>query len=203
MILALNRILIRSADIFFSFLGLIFFLIPAIIIAILIKFDSKGPVIFKQTRVGKGGKDFRLLKFRTMNRNAESKGLITVGTADPRITGIGSVLRRTKLDEIPQLYNVLLGEMSLVGPRPEVRKYVDQYSPEHRIVLSVRPGITDFASIKFSNENELLSKSDDPDQYYVEHLIPEKIRLNMNFIEKPTIGNYLTIIWLTLRKLFF
>lgn len=203
MILALNRILIRSADIFFSFLGLIFFLIPAIIIAILIKFDSKGPVIFKQTRVGKGGKDFRLLKFRTMNRNAESKGLITVGTADPRITGIGSVLRRTKLDEIPQLYNVLLGEMSLVGPRPEVRKYVDQYSPEHRIVLSVRPGITDFASIKFSNENELLSKSDDPDQYYVEHLIPEKIRLNMNFIEKPTIGNYLTIIWLTLKKLFF
>ncbi len=200
---ALHRILIRTADIIFSSLGLILFAIPGIIIAILIKLDSAGPVIFRQVRVGKGAKDFQLMKFRTMSRNSESKGLITVGTSDPRITKIGSGLRRSKLDEIPQLYNVLLGEMSLVGPRPEVRKYVDQYLPEHRIVLSVRPGITDFASIKFSNENELLSKSEDPDQYYVEYLIPEKIRLNMNFIEKPTIGNYLTIIWLTIRKLFF
>ena len=199
----LNRILIRSADLIFSILGLILFLIPGIIIAILILLDSKGPVMFRQIRVGKGGKDFQLMKFRTMAVNSEAKGLITVGVSDPRITKIGSVLRRTKLDEIPQLYNVLIGEMSLVGPRPEVRKYVDQYSKEQQIVLSVRPGITDFASIKFSNENELLSKSNDPDQYYVEYLIPEKIRLNMKFIQKPNIGNYLNIIWLTFRKVFF
>ena len=199
----LNRILIRSADLIFSILGLILFLIPGIIIAILILLDSKGPVMFRQIRVGKGGQDFQLMKFRTMAVNSEAKGLITVGVSDPRITKIGSVLRRTKLDEIPQLYNVLIGEMSLVGPRPEVRKYVDQYSKEQQIVLSVRPGITDFASIKFSNENELLSKSNDPDQYYVEYLIPEKIRLNMKFIQKPNIGNYLNIIWLTFRKVFF
>ncbi len=200
---ALNRIFIRLADLIFSILGLILFLIPGIIISFLILFNSKGPVIFKQIRVGKGGKDFQLLKFRTMAVNSEAKGLITVGISDPRITKIGSALRRTKLDEIPQLYNVLIGEMSLVGPRPEVRKYVDQYSENQRIVLTVRPGITDYASIKFSNENELLSKSSDPDQYYVEYLIPEKIRLNMKFIQNPNIGNYLNIIWLTFRKVFF
>ncbi len=199
----LNRIFIRLADLIFSILGLILFLIPGIIISFLILFNSKGPVIFKQIRVGKGGKDFQLLKFRTMAVNSEAKGLITVGISDPRITKIGSALRRTKLDEIPQLYNVLIGEMSLVGPRPEVRKYVDQYSENQRIVLTVRPGITDYASIKFSNENELLSKSSDPDQYYVEYLIPEKIRLNMKFIQNPNIGNYLNIIWLTFRKVFF
>ena len=199
----LNRIFIRLADLIFSILGLILFLIPGIIISFLILFNSKGPVIFKQIRVGKGGKDFQLLKFRTMAVNSEAKGLITVGISDPRITKIGSALRRTKLDEIPQLYNVLIGEMSLVGPRPEVRKYVDQYSENQRIVLTVRPGITDYASIKFSNENELLSKSSDPDQYYVEYLIPVKIRLNMKFIQNPNIGNYLNIIWLTFRKVFF
>jgi len=199
----LNRIFIRLADLIFSILGLILFLIPGIIISFLILFNSKGPVIFKQIRVGKGGKDFQLLKFRTMAVNSEAKGLITVGISDPRITKIGSALRGTKLDEIPQLYNVLIGEMSLVGPRPEVRKYVDQYSENQRIVLTVRPGITDYASIKFSNENELLSKSSDPDQYYVEYLIPEKIRLNMKFIQNPNIGNYLNIIWLTFRKVFF
>ena len=138
---ALNRIFIRLADLIFSILGLILFLIPGIIISFLILFNSKGPVIFKQIRVGKGGKDFQLLKFRTMAVNSEAKGLITVGISDPRITKIGSALRRTKLDEIPQLYNVLIGEMSLVGPRPEVRKYVDQYSENQRIVLTVRPGI--------------------------------------------------------------
>lgn len=198
----LNKILIRSSDLILSGLGIALFLLPALFIAIFIKFNSKGPVIFSQWRVGKGDVDFHLLKFRTMIINAESKGLITVGLQDPRITKVGAWLRKTKLDEIPQLWNVFVGEMSLVGPRPEVRKYVDQYTAEQKIVLSVRPGITDFASIKFSNENELLSKSADPDQYYVQYLIPEKIRLNMNFIRMPSIGNYLNIIWLTFRKLF-
>jgi lipopolysaccharide/colanic/teichoic acid biosynthesis glycosyltransferase len=199
----LNKFLIRLADILFSGLGLLFFIVPGLLIALLIRIDSVGPVIFRQWRVGKGGKDFRLLKFRTMTLNAEAKGLITVGMEDPRITRVGSILRKTKLDEIPQLWNVLLGEMCIVGPRPEVRKYVDKYTAEQQIVLSVRPGITDYASIKFSNENELLSKSSDPDSYYVNYLIGEKIRLNMNFIEKPSFGKYLTIIWLTIKKVFF
>ncbi len=197
-----NRVLIRSADLFFSVGGLLLFLPLGLLIALLVKLDSSGPVIFRQWRVGKEGKEFRLLKFRTMVQNAESKGLITIGMNDPRITDLGALLRRTKLDEVPQLWNVLIGEMSLVGPRPEVRKYVDQYTPEQRIVLSIRPGITDFASIKFSDENELLSKSANPDLYYVEYLIPEKIRLNMNFIQMPSFRNYLTIIWMTVRKLF-
>lgn len=199
----MNKILIRTADIIFSILGLLLFLLPGLIIAIMIKFNSAGSVLFRQWRVGKGGKDFSLLKFRTMVINADKQGLITVGVNDPRITGIGAFLRRTKLDEVPQLWNVLIGEMSLVGPRPEVRKYVDQYTQEQKAVLTVAPGITDYASIKFSNENELLSKSNDPDRYYVDFLIPEKIRLNMVFIESPSFGKYLTIIWLTIRKVCF
>ncbi len=186
-----------------SAFGLILFLPFGLIISILILLNSTGPIIFRQWRVGKGGKEFRLLKFRTMHIDSESKGLITVGIKDPRITTIGAFLRRTKLDEIPQLVNVLIGEMSLVGPRPEVKKYVDKYTTDQRIVLSVKPGITDFASIKFSNENELLSKSDDPDKYYVEYLIPEKIRLNLTFIQQQSFKNYLLIILLTIRKVIF
>lgn len=198
----MNKFLIRTADIFFSGIALLLFIPAAIVIAVFIKINSAGPVIFRQKRVGKGGKDFRLLKFRTMVLNADSKGLITIGTKDPRITRVGAYLRRSKWDEIPQLWNVLVGEMSLVGPRPEVRKYVDLYTEEQKIVLSVRPGITDYASIKFSDENELLSKSIDPERYYIEHILPEKIRLNMYFIEKPSFGKYLDIIWQTILKVF-
>lgn len=199
---SVNKFLIRTADIFFSGIALLLFIPAAIVIAVFIKINSAGPVIFRQKRVGKGGKDFRLLKFRTMVLNADSKGLITIGTKDPRITRVGAYLRRSKWDEIPQLWNVLVGEMSLVGPRPEVRKYVDLYTEEQKIVLSVRPGITDYASIKFSDENELLSKSTDPERYYIEHILPEKIRLNMYFIEKPSFGKYLDIIWQTILKVF-
>jgi lipopolysaccharide/colanic/teichoic acid biosynthesis glycosyltransferase len=199
----MNSFLIRISDLIFSFIGLLLFLIPGLIISILIRLDTPGPVIFRQWRVGRGGKEFRLLKFRTMVVNAASGGVITIGSADPRITRTGAILRKTKLDEIPQLWNVLTGQMSLVGPRPEVKKYVDMYSPEQRLILKVRPGITDFASIKYSDENDILQQSDDPDKYYVEHLIPEKIRLNMNFICRPTYFNYLTIVWLTLKKILF
>ncbi len=199
----MNSFLIRLSDLVFSFIGILLFLIPGLIISILIRLDSSGPVIFRQWRVGKEGKEFRLLKFRTMVVNADSRGLITIGSKDPRITRVGAMLRKSKLDEVPQLWNVLTGQMSLVGPRPEVKKYVDRYSPEQRLVLRVRPGITDFASIKYSNENDILMQSDDPDKFYVEHLVPEKIRLNMNFINKPTYLNYLTIVWLTLKKILF
>lgn len=199
----IHQILIRCSDILFAFVGIILFLPLFLIIALWIKLDSNGPVFFRQVRVGKNNRDFRLIKFRTMIVDADKKGLITIGTKDPRVTRAGSFLRRFKLDELPQLFNVLSGKMSLVGPRPEVRKYVDLYTPEQRMVLTVRPGITDFASIEFSDENELLNKSKDPDHYYIHELIPAKIRLNRIFIDNPSYFQYLRIIFLTLRKLIF
>ena len=142
----------RIFDIVFSISGLILLSPVLIVIAILIRFDSKGPVLYKQTRVGRNNKDFKLLKFRTMNPDSDSKGLLTVGGRDPRITKTGYYLRKFKLDEFPQLINVLYGEMSFVGPRPEVRKYVDLYTEDQKKVLDVSPGITDVASIKYKNE---------------------------------------------------
>ena len=153
----------RFFDLLFSFLGLIvlspFFLLMALLIAA----DSRGGVFYCQTRVGKNGKDFRLYKFRTMASGSDKKGLITVGAKDARITKVGYFLRKYKLDELPQLINVLKGEMSLVGPRPEVRKYVEMYTPEQRRVLSVRPGISDYASIEYVDENRILGEAEDPD----------------------------------------
>lgn len=199
----MNKFLIRFFDILFSFSGLIILSPAFIIVAIIIFIDSPGPVIFTQLRVGKHNKDFRLFKFRTMRLNSDRQGLITVGLRDPRVTRSGVFLRRFKLDELPQLFNVLKGEMSLVGPRPEVRKYTDLYSPAHQmIVLSVKPGITDIASIEYSRENELLSNVADPEIYYVTEVLPAKVRLNLIFIENPTFGNYLKIIFKTLGKLF-
>lgn len=147
-------------------------------------------------------RDFILLKFRTMKTASESSGLITVGVKDPRITKVGYFLRKYKLDELPQLVNVLQGDMSLVGPRPEVRKYVSLYSAEQMKVLSVKPGITDFASIEYSNENHILGKSTDPDKIYIEEIMPAKIELNMKFIEHPTVSNYFLIIFKTFAKVF-
>jgi len=167
----------------------------------LIKLDSKGPVFYKQLRVGKNNSDFRLLKFRTMRTDSDKSGLLTVGGRDPRITGAGYYLRKFKIDELPQLLNVAAGEMSFVGPRPEVRKYVDLYNDEQRKVLSVLPGITDVASIKYRNENELLEKSEDPESYYIESIMPDKLKLNLDYIEQRSFANDLKVIFKTLSTI--
>lgn len=194
--------MIRLLDILFAMMALVVLSPVFFIIALCIKFNSKGPVFYKQVRIGKSSEEFRLLKFRSMHVNADRLGLLTVGGRDPRITSVGYFIRKYKLDELPQLWNVLVGEMSLVGPRPEVKKYVDLYTPEQRQILNVRPGITDMASIKFRNENEILDKQPDPERYYIEHVMPEKINLNYIFIKQPTVASYFRIIFLTIRNIF-
>jgi lipopolysaccharide/colanic/teichoic acid biosynthesis glycosyltransferase len=189
--------MIRSFDIIFSFLGLVLLSPVLIIIAIWIKIDSKGPVLYRQIRVGLNGIDFELLKFRSMRTNADKAGLLTVGGRDSRITKAGYYLRKYKIDELPQLINVLGGDMSLVGPRPEVRKYVDLYTELQKKVLLVKPGITDMASIAYKKENELLAGSPDPERTYTEEIMPEKLKLNMIYIENPGLINYFKIIFKT------
>lgn len=190
--------MIRFFDLLFSFLGLLLLSPLFLLIAFLIVLDSRGGVFYRQVRVGKDGVDFRLYKFRTMMAGAEKKGLITVGGRDPRITRTGYYLRKYKLDELPQLLNVLSGDMSLVGPRPEVRKYVEMYTTEQARVLDVRPGITDYASIEYMDENEILGKAGDPDKAYVELIMPDKIRYNMKYIEHRCAAEYFRIIFRTL-----
>jgi lipopolysaccharide/colanic/teichoic acid biosynthesis glycosyltransferase len=189
--------LIRLLDIIFSFFGLLILSPLLLLIAVWVKLDSQGPVFYRQVRVGRFGKDFRLFKFRSMRVNADKSGLLTVGGRDPRVTNAGYYLRKFKLDELPQLLNVLAGDMSLVGPRPEVRKYVELYSPEQKNVLNVRPGITDIASIEYKKENELLAGSPDPEYTYIHEVMPEKLRLNQIFINNPSAWNYIKIIWRT------
>jgi lipopolysaccharide/colanic/teichoic acid biosynthesis glycosyltransferase len=194
----------RLLDILLSCIAIIVLLPFLIIIPIWIKLDSTGPVFYLQKRVGKGGVEFMLWKFRTMFTGADSNGnLLTVSNGDDRITRSGKFLRKYKLDELPQLFNVIAGKMSIVGPRPEVRKYVELYSTEERDVLDVLPGITDFASIKFNNEGELLSKHSDPETYYIQYIMPEKIKLNQVYLSAPTILNYFRIIYLTILKVLF
>lgn len=193
--------MIRFFDIIFSALGLIVLLPVFAAICLKIKIGSKGGCFFIQERIGKDGKPFGLYKFRTMRIGADSEGLLTVGEHDARITRVGYFLRKTKMDELPQLWNVLKGDMSLVGPRPEVRKYVELYTDEQRKVLRVRPGITDYASIEYVNENELLSKSEDPDRTYIEEVMPDKIKLNMRYLEHYTVSEYFKIIFLTFKSL--
>lgn len=172
----------RLFDIVFSFFGIIILLPPLLIISFLIIFDSRGGIFYFQQRVGKYNKDFRLIKFRTMKPDSEKTGLLTVGNNDSRITKVGAFLRKYKLDELPQLFNVLIGDMSLVGPRPEVRKYVDMYTAEQMKVLSVKPGMTDHASIEYADENELLAKQTDPESFYVEEVIPAKLKINLAYV---------------------
>jgi lipopolysaccharide/colanic/teichoic acid biosynthesis glycosyltransferase len=191
----------RLFDIFFSLIGLLILLIPFIIISLIIVIDSKGGVFYKQVRVGKDGKDFKLFKFRSMRTDADKAGLLTVGGRDSRITRIGYYLRKYKIDELPQLINVLIGDMSLVGPRPEVRKYVDMYNVEQQKVLSVQPGITDYASIEYSNENEILGKAADPERTYIEEIMPAKLDLNLKYIREQGIGTDLKIIFRTIFKI--
>lgn len=194
--------MIRFFDILFSSLGLIILSPLFLILAVWIKLDSKGPIFYKQLRVGKNDRDFYLLKFRTMVVDADKNGLITVGERDPRVTRAGYFFRKYKLDELPQLVNVLQGNMSLVGPRPEVRKYVEMYTPEQRKVLSVKPGLTDYASILYIDENKVLATSDDPERTYIDIIIPEKIRYNMKYIENRSVKEYFKIIFLTISRIF-
>lgn len=191
----------RLFDILCSLAGIVLLSPLFVLLAIGIKLESKGPVFFFQTRVGKNNRDFRLFKFRSMYMNAESRGQLTVGMRDPRITRIGYYLRRLKLDELPQLFNVLAGDMSLVGPRPEVRKYVNYYTPAQMEVLTVRPGITDYASIRFINENELLAGAADPEKYYIESIMPEKLRLNLEYIRDKSLFKDINLIMKTLLKI--
>ena len=193
--------MIRFFDIIFSALGLVILAPVFAAICLKIKLGSKGGCFYIQERIGKDGKPFGLYKFRTMRIGADNEGLLTVGEHDQRITRVGYFLRKTKMDELPQLLNVLKGDMSLVGPRPEVRKYVELYTEEQRKVLSVRPGITDYASIEYVNENELLSQAVDPDRTYIEEIMPDKIKLNMRYLEHYTLGEYFKIIFLTIKSL--
>lgn len=191
----------RLFDIFFSLIGLIILSIPFLIISVIISIDSKGGVFYKQVRVGKNGIDFNLLKFRSMAIDSDKAGLLTVGGRDNRITKIGYTLRKYKIDELPQLINVLFGDMSLVGPRPEVRKYVELYNSDQKRVLSVKPGITDYASIEYRNENELLGKAENPEELYINEIMPAKLKLNLKYIEEQGLGTDFKIIFRTIVKI--
>lgn len=193
--------MIRFFDLLFSFLGLVILSPLLLCLYVAVCLESKGGGFYRQRRVGKGGKEFTLYKFRSMRVGSDAKGLLTVGGKDPRITKTGAFIRKYKLDELPQLFNVLKGDMSLVGPRPEVARYVAFYTPEQCRVLEVRPGITDYASVEYIDENRILGEADDPDRVYVERIMPDKIRLNMKYIENRSVKTYFSVIFLTLRKL--
>ena len=191
----------RIFDIVASGIGLILLSPLFVILAIWIKCDSIGPVFYKQVRVGRNNMDFQLFKFRSMRVGSDKKGLITVGGHDPRITRSGYYIRKYNLDEFPQLINVFKGDMSLVGPRPEVRKYVDMYTEEQMHVLDVRPGITDLASIRYRNENELLERVNDPDKYYVEVIMPDKLRINLEYVARHSFTFDIRLIFQTFRAI--
>ena len=192
----------RIFDFALSLLGIIILLPLFAIISLLIIFDSPGGILYLQTRVGKNNKDFKLFKFRTMKTDSDKKGLLTVGNTDSRITHTGLWLRKYKLDELPQLVNVLLGNMSLVGPRPEVRKYVELYSSEQKKVLSVKPGITDNASIEYADENELLSKQAEPENFYISEVMPAKLKINLEYISNQSVVEDFQIILKTFFRIF-
>ena len=187
----------RTFDIIASGLGLIALSPLFLILAIWIKLDSKGPVFYRQVRVGRYNKNFRIFKFRSMRVGSDKGSLVTIGGHDPRITRSGYFIRKFKLDELPQLINVFVGDMSLVGPRPEVRHYVDYWTPEQMNVLDVRPGITDPASIKFRNENELMEKAEDPEKYYIEVIMQEKLKLYLEYVKNHSFLGDLGLIFKT------
>ena len=191
----------RLVDILFSLLGLIILFPFLFIISLVVAFSSPGGIFYLQERVGRNNINFKLFKFRTMRVNSDRLGLITIGGRDPRITAAGYYLRKYKLDELPQLLNVLFGTMSLVGPRPEVRKYVDLYTEEQKKVLDVKPGITDYASLEYFSENELLAKSPDPESTYINVVMPSKLALNKKYIEEAGLLTDFKIILRTLKKI--
>lgn len=188
----------RLFDIVCSFFGLVILSPLFIFLSLWVGLSSRGGVFYKQQRVGLNGRDFTLYKFRSMATGSDKKGLLTVGGKDSRITKAGYFIRKYKLDELPQLFNVLKGDMSFVGPRPEVRKYVDMYSEKQRRVLSVRPGITDIASMKYRNENDLLAKAENPEQYYIDVIMPDKLALNLNYIDTRNFFRDIKLIFSTI-----
>lgn len=193
--------MIRFFDLLFSLVGLVLLSPLLIIVYLFIILESRGSGFYTQQRVGLNGIDFKLFKFRSMAVGSDKKGLITIGENDARITKTGLFIRKFKIDELPQLFNVLIGDMSLVGPRPEVRKYVDLYTNDQRKVLNVKPGITDYASIEYANENEILGKADDPNKMYIDDIMPAKIELNIKYIENKSLKKYFNIIFLTFFKI--
>jgi lipopolysaccharide/colanic/teichoic acid biosynthesis glycosyltransferase len=192
----------RLFDIFFSIIGLLCISPVLLVLAILISLDSKGGIFYKQVRIGKNLAPFKLFKFRSMHTNADKKGLLTVGHKDSRITKIGYYIRKYKLDELPQLINVLIGDMSFVGPRPEVEKYVKLYNQEQLNVFKVKPGITDWASIKYVHENEILAKSNDPEKTYIDEIMPAKLKLNLDYANNNNVWIDIKIILLTIKAIF-
>ena len=191
----------RAFDILFSCIGLLTLLPVFLVMAVWIKADSRGGVFYRQVRVGLHGKQFRIFKFRSMRLGSDQGSQITIGERDSRITRSGLFIRKYKLDELPQLINVFLGDMSFVGPRPEVPKYVDLYTDAQRKVLDVRPGITDMASIKYSNENELLGKAEDPEAYYIQTIMPDKLSINLEYVKNHSFAGDIAIIFKTLFKI--
>ena len=192
----------RGFDLAVSGLALLLLAPVLMLIAILVAFGSPGGALFRQVRVGRNGREFRILKFRTMRPGSEAQGQITIGGRDPRITGIGYWLRRTKLDELPQLWNVLVGEMSIVGPRPEVPRYVALYTPEQREVLRVRPGLTGLASLAYIDENEVLGRATDPQRAYIEEVMPAKLALDLRYVREQSLALDLRIIARTALRIF-
>ncbi|MCK4638178.1 MAG: sugar transferase [Bacteroidales bacterium] len=193
----------RLFDFFFSLIGLIILSPLFFIISILIIIDSKGGIFYKQKRVGKNNRDFSLIKFRTMKTGADMQSLLTVGIKDSRVTKTGYFLRKHKLDELPQLINILKGDMSFVGPRPEVRKYIELYDERQKQVFKVKPGLTDYASLEYINESEILSKAANPEKVYIEKIMPAKLELNLKYITESSIKTDTKIIYKTLRKILF
>lgn len=191
----------RLFDIVASGVGLVVLSPLFAVLAVWIKADSRGPVFYRQTRVGRNNKDFRLYKFRSMRPDSDKLGLITVGGRDPRVTRSGYYIRKYKLDELPQLINVFVGDMSLVGPRPEVRKYVDMYTAEQLHVLDVRPGITSLASIRYRNENDVLAASDDPERCYIERVMPDKLEIDLEYVARAGLWSDIKLIFTTFKEI--
>jgi len=193
----------RIYDLAFSSVGLVVLSPLFLFIAVAVKCSDGGPIIFRQRRIGQAGRPFHILKFRTMLVNAERAGLSVTRRGDSRVTSLGRILRKTKLDELPQLWNVLCGEMSLVGPRPEVPQYVEHYTPWQRRVLDLKPGITDLATLEFRNEEELLSSAPDVEQFYLRYCVPRKIELNLQYAREANLWRDSQIIFKTLLPVKF
>jgi len=192
----------RLFDLLMAVFSLLILFPAMVIIAVWIMVDSRGGIFYLQKRVGKGNKDFNIFKFRTMHPGADAKGLLTVGGRDYRVSRAGYYLRKSKLDELPQLLNIIIGDMSIVGPRPEVRKFVDLYNEKQMKVLSVRPGLTDYASLEYFDENKILEKSSDPEKDYIEIIMPAKLELNLRYISERSLLLDIRIILQTIARIF-
>lgn len=188
----------RLFDIVCSFFGLVFLSWLFVFVALWVGLSSRGGVFYRQRRVGRCNRDFTIYKFRSMRVNSDRQGLLTIGGRDGRITKAGVFIRKYKLDELPQLFNVLKGDMSFVGPRPEVRKYVELYTEEQKKVLTVRPGITSLSSIKYRNENEILSRSDNPEQYYIDVIMQDKLAIELDYLEQRSLLTDIKVIFQTI-----